>query len=192
MIEQEYKYMISCEGFNILLKKYKSINPILISNSYYSDTNGILNSKHITVRFREINHKCIWEIKYPVLNQCKLDSALSLRQEYSIEASKKLSPEDLFNITGVKIDSLICIGKLVTLRHEIKIDSYNFLCLDKNEYLGITDYECELEFTGSSANIVLLNQLKAFAIYGITGGKRTRFLRRLREIKNESIRKMFS
>ena len=73
-------------------------------------------------------------------------------------------------------------GTLKTIRNQIDLGNKSVLCMDKNLYLDITDYEVEIEFQGkepseSAKSIMKIMEEKSKQSQG---GKRTRFLKRLR------------
>lgn len=78
-------------------------------------------------------------------------------------------------LTGSDIPTVNYIGILETQRNEYIIDD-TVLCLDKNEYNGIIDYELEIEFQDQVDESVMqtLNEM-GLSFDKTVDGKFTRF-----------------
>lgn len=144
MLEKELKIMLDKKSYERLTDKLRPEKTVRqVNHYYYSEKCG---KKRISVRVREVDGKCLLQIKLPVSDE----GALAVREE--IERELDCVPDAVENSTLSKLcgidDRAVRIGYLVTERAL----SYRFegveLCLDKNEYLGVTDYELEAEYTG--------------------------------------------
>ena len=104
------------------------------SNSYYDTEDRAFQKKNVTVRIREKNGRYLGTVK-----------------THSTD-DPDCSVEDFFFIHEIPMSfdyedtSLVHQGDLVTERLETKLDDQTFLVLDRNTYLGETDYELELEY----------------------------------------------
>lgn len=93
--------------------------------------------------------------------ECEIDVS-----RVRIMLQQGITPEDLKRYLSVEVTDIFhYIGQLDTFRAKFQLDEWT-LELDKNEYLGITDYELECE----SRDIESLMKLKDYLFYnfGIT------------------------
>ena len=100
------------------------------------------------MRVRYIDERYLLQIKTPVFEE----GALHIKKEYEEEADgvpEVISFEKLKKITGKNMGDAYLIGALKTVRCELTWGNGVTVCLDKNEYLGITDYEIEVEYINS-------------------------------------------
>lgn len=135
MIEYELKVPLHYGEYNDLLKYLaKNVKAITQINYYYDDDKLSMNKQGITCRIREKNGKFTATIK----------DHISHNSKYSIENEKDISNEKddiFFKNMGLKFQ-----GSLTTERTVIYSDQYMQAVVDKNTYLGITDYELEVEY----------------------------------------------
>jgi len=136
-IEKEYKMMLNNSQYEALLKTLNS--PVYKQINYYYSS----NSKTTAFRIREINNQFFFTLKVK-------DSTNSHKEyEFEIDSNsledqriKELFKE--YNINDYKY-----VGDLITYRCDKKLEK-GIISLDKNEYLGITDYEIEYELYNST------------------------------------------
>lgn len=175
MLEKEIKIMLGEDEFERLKAVIRPEKVITQVNHYYfSEECG---RKRISVRVREVEGKCLLQVKLPVSN----DGALAVREEIERELSdvpEEIGREQLKEICGVDARA-VRIGSLSTERYL----SYSFkdveLCLDRNEYLGMTDYELEAEYTGEYPEEVIgLLKSEGIDTERPARGKYSRFLER--------------
>ena len=177
MLEKEIKLMLSEEEYRRLKEGLDLDGEVSQVNHYYYSAECAV--RRISVRVREVEGKALLQIKLPV----STEGSLAVREEIERElpcVPEVIDSQLLYELCSVE-DSARRIGSLATLRllsHEIENVE---LCLDRNEYLGITDYELEAEYTGdypeAAANLI--------ASFGIgtdrpAEGKYSRFLKALR------------
>lgn len=144
MTEKEYKVLINQDDYKELLgsfgfnKNYRQVN-------YYFDTkDNYCKLNNITIRIREKENKYYLQVKVPI----KYDNALHIKKEYEKTYSflkTQITSDELKTLTCLEIPTVNCIGMLATQRKEYIIND-SILCLDKNEYNGVIDYELEIEF----------------------------------------------
>lgn len=178
--EIEYKFLVSEEEFNQFLSYFdtqgnNAVRKIQI-NYYYDTDDNMLNKNDVTVRVRQEQDKLKCQIK----KHTNTSMALFFSDEYCgcLERLPKV-----LRVEGIH-EELLLKGSLVTERREIKFGVCGKLCFDISMYLGMIDYEIEVEYTerdkqsgGAIAAIIGLNT-KASAT------KSHRFFKQLKEISN--------
>ena len=135
MTELEKKILLTKGDYDYLMDKF-CYDPLLISKqiNYYFDTDDLsMNRKNITCRIR------FKDCKYTgTLKQHNDGSDHSTETEVACENIDK----NAFTDMGLKLQ-----GTLITERFTVVNNRYFEAVLDKNEYLGHTDYELEIEYT---------------------------------------------
>lgn len=179
--EIEYKFLVSEEEFNQFLVHFdtqgnNAVRKIQI-NYYYDTDDNMLNKKDVTVRVRQEQDKLKCQIK----KHTNTSMALFFSDEYCgcLERLPKV-----LRVEGIH-EELLLKGSLVTERREIKFGVCGKLCFDINMYLGMIDYEIEVEYTerdkqsGEAIAAIIGLNTKASAM------KSHRFFKQLEEISNE-------
>lgn len=134
MIEHERKILLSKDEYSYLLKKFGQDKPIIKQINYYFDTNDLaMNNQNITCRIRLKDGKYQGTIK-----QHFPETDHSTETEIDIRNGVY---DNTFTDMG-----LILQGELVTERCVILKNPNIEVVLDKNVYLGHTDYELEIEY----------------------------------------------
>ena len=172
-IEKEYKMMLEEKQFNTIINglNFDKIN--VQTNHYYSCPNNM------GMRVRELNGRYFFTLKHFINNEVR---------EYEWEINdlslNDSRIKDLFE--ELKIESYQYLGELKTTRY-LKYYELGELCLDKNEYLNICDYELEYELKNAKTDDfqTLVNLLANFNLEFETNKitKYKRFIDRLEEIK---------
>lgn len=140
MNEHEYKWLLNKNTFEKLCSLIYDIGFESIKHSvhinYYYDTADMKYVKNgTTVRIRQKEDKLVGTIK----------RRLSQGEE-------NISFEDSYDLNTLPVrikireDLLELKGQLVTDRLEMQLSEGLILCIDKNMYLGIIDYEMEFEY----------------------------------------------
>lgn len=182
--EIEYKFLVSEEEFNQFLSYFdtqgnNAVRKIQI-NYYYDTDDNMLNKNDVTVRVRQEQDKLKCQIK----KHTNTSMALFFSDEYCgcLERLPKV-----LRVEGIH-EELLLKGSLLTERREIKFGVCGKLCFDINMYLGVIDYEIEIEYTerdkqsGEAIAAIIGLNTKASAT------KSHRFFKQLKEISNgESI-----
>ncbi|MEF9967519.1 MAG: DJ-1/PfpI family protein [Longicatena sp.] len=142
-LEIEYKVLLTEEEFNLLLDSYPN-HELISQTNYYFDTTPSLKERRMGCRIRKIDNKFIFTLKIKQSNG---------HQEIEFPISRFDINEPLIQECFVKYDIVNprCVGELHTYRHLVQL-SHAELCIDKNEYNGITDYEVEYELKDSTIN----------------------------------------
>jgi len=179
MVEKELKTLLDEQLYNTLLSHFEWDEQIVQVNHYYIDKQKILAEKNISVRVRHIGSQYLLQIKRPIL----IDKGLHIKDEYEEELNdipKLVTSEKLCTITGTNIGDARLVGNLTTERHICQWDEYTTVCLDKNSYLGIVDFELEIEHSNRvDQNLAKLLALETVGFDGNSKGKYSRFFEML-------------
>ena len=137
MIENEYKYLVPEKMFyklkyDLSKRNTNSVTSIQI-NYYYDDAANSLAQNDITLRVRQIGNLLTKQTKQ------------RLHQENSLVVSNEKN--DNINMLPLTIDDQYhMLGQMITERHRIYLVNYpGYIDFDRNFYLGICDYEIEIE-----------------------------------------------
>lgn len=179
--EIEYKFLVSEEELNQFLSYFdtqgnNAVRKIQI-NYYYDTDDNMLNKNDVTVRVRQEQDKLKCQIK----KHTNTSMALFFSDEYCgcLERLPKV-----LRVEGIH-EELLLKGSLVTERREINFGVCGKLCFDISMYLGMIDYEIEVEYTerdkqsGEAIAAIIGLNTKASAM------KSHRFFKQLEEISNE-------
>ena len=180
-IETEYKYLLNVEQFQDVLAKCKmkfSFSEHKLQVNYYYDTDeNTLNSEKITVRIRQ-QHS---DMKLQIKKHREFDNGLSTSDEYS----EKIDTLPSFMRIPDISDNVFLKGALVTERQVFSFGKNSNICFDENMYLGICDYEVEIEVDErDTAEALFVINYIGLAQKPIES-KSERFFRRLEAIKSE-------
>lgn len=178
MLEKEVKIMLTEEEYERCKGLFDFGAPLRQVNNYYYSRK--CSERGISVRVREVGGEVLLQVKVPV----STEGSLAVREELEKKlhfVPERIGAETLEEVCGVA-DSAVRRGSLETRRSICKTGDTE-ICLDKNTYLGVTDYEIELEYTGEYPKQLLDRLAEA----GITADKPQksklgRFLKRLDEL----------
>ena len=148
-LEIESKSMLEKEDYKALVSAYKNIKNYKQIN-YYISSNQLLEKVEkygLRIRkknkFYELTLKVTEEVGKTEINQeIARKSLVNLKHFGKFpagEVEKYLTENNVCDISDLHI-----VGKLVTVRKDIKINDSLF-SIDKSKYNGITDYEIECE-----------------------------------------------
>lgn len=181
MLETELKCIIDEKTYLELEKLFKWDWVKEQINSYYTDSKNILKQNGITFRIRTKDGKNKIQIK----THQNANSPLQICDEAEFDTDNipdNFSADAVESMTGIHTDVSL-LGSLSTLRHSMIYGGNTEICLDKNDFLDRTDYEIELEYTGSlSAELLALLKKHGVEFNEPSVGKCSRFMRRLFEI----------
>lgn len=140
MIELEKKIMLTKGEYDYLLSKFGKDRPIIKQTNFYFDTEDLsMNQRNITCRIRLKDGKCHGTMKSHIANTNQ-----SIETEMAVRNGIY---DNAFIDLGLKLQ-----GELVTERCIIVKNSICEVALDKNDYLGYTDYELEVEYSTNCEN----------------------------------------
>lgn len=135
MLELEKKILLTKEEYlAIIMKMGRFAQPVMQTNYYFDTQDLTLNRKGITCRIRFKNQKYTAEIK----SHSKVSRYGSI--EKLLFTSNNFE-EGFFNKMGLYLQ-----GSLVTQRRILYKDEFCEIMLDKNTYLGVIDFELEIEY----------------------------------------------
>ncbi len=175
MLEKEYKSLLTEEEYKTLEAAFEWDSVKKQENHYFTDENGILRANRVMFRVRVKDGKNVIQVK----THQNGGSPLQICEELEFETDGV--PDVIENgekYTGIKTAELHNIGCAVTLRHSKMWDADTEICLDKTEYLGVCDYEIEIEYTSEEIDAELTEKLKSMGIEfkAVSVGKFSRFL----------------
>ena len=135
MLEYEKKVMLSKEEYFALMSNLRDDASSYVQTNYYFDTEDLkMNDKGITCRVRCKDGKYTATIKnHLIQNYCSSEDSFEVDDIFEGETFKKMN--------------LQYQGCLVTTRTVVQKDDFCEVVLDRNDYLGHTDYELEIEHT---------------------------------------------
>ena len=135
MIELEKKLLLTEDEYSCLLEHFGKGKSSVKQINYYFDTEDLaMNRQNITCRIR------LKDGKYKATMKRHTSGT-----DYSTETDMEVRDgiyENAFVDMGLKLQ-----GKLVTKRCILMKDTNYEVVLDRNEYLGYTDYELEIEYS---------------------------------------------
>lgn len=172
MIEKEYerKLNIDWEKYSLLLtdftKKFRREDVFQI-NYYYDTPDFAFFHSGETLRIRQIENILKLQYKY---NKIRMNDV-----RISDEYSEKI--HDLPKIVIVNGSETHNVGCMITERYNFNSDNC-IISLDKNYYLGVIDYELEVETEKESDLPAILREI-SFEINSI--GKYSRYVEKLLE-----------
>ena len=161
-LEQELKLSLTEREYNILLQ-LANVQPQLQTN-YYFRYNEMPDE--LMVRLRKKGENCVLGYKCLLSNHNGV--AVCDERECEVSAdfadsfcSRGITQAELKRLINVDFpNDLHLVGSMNTYRAKFKIEEWT-LELDKNEYLGIVDYELECE----NLYIEQLEKLKNYLFY---------------------------
>lgn len=186
MWEFEYKAILEKKQYEEIMKSQKLVSNESVERNvqinYYFDTdNNDLHCQGITLRIRQIDSQLCLQLKVPI----KAEGVLNVKDEFS-QIIEDFYMEINFKKTSLKeylpnLDLVIFKGLLVTERNVFKISDGIVMCLDKNSYLGMVDYELEIEFDQKKKQeaLDLFKNVTNNATITPQVGKKERFFNRL-------------
>lgn len=150
-IEIEAKCLISENNYKKVLDLLESRKTNVVKNTnHYIDTDSFVLKDHgIGLRIRETD---IFEltIKAPIAEGLLENKVLISKEQFDNFDKKGIFPDtsitEFIKMLNVDVNSLKIQAEMITERIEIKdFENVGTLCIDKNSYNGLVDYELELE-----------------------------------------------
>ena len=186
MTESELKYNLNLCQYIYLISnlKNKCESKSNIQINYYFDTDNFeLDNKDITLRIRQIEESLKLELKLPIQN----DGTLRIKNEFSKSINElpfviKPDSDDLKEVLSCS-DDLFLKGTLVTERIKFSLGENIEIDIDKNYYMGVIDYELEVEFQERSIEQAkkFINSISdTYELVPSQYGKRERFFNKLK------------
>lgn len=183
MLENEYKILVDEVKFYRILKQVETNGSTEHTNYYYDTSDYSFYHQGLTFRIRDSFQHKVLQIKYPDTAVIKFSSRIE--KEFTIDEiplvitqydTQKYIPDITIN------GDIKMLGCLTTYRWTKRLEDNLLLCFDKNSYLGILDYEIELEFDD-----YLIDISHIFNYLGIepanSKGKYSRFIEKYLTVK---------
>lgn len=142
-IEREIKISLTQEQYKTAEKLFQWGKIIEQTNFYYIPQR---DSGMTSIRVRQIGDKYFLQLKAPISE----NGALHVKKEFERELDslpETLTAQELSQLVGRDFPASDLAGSLHTQRKLCTDFDHVEICLDKSEYLGLTDYELELEYT---------------------------------------------
>jgi uncharacterized protein YjbK len=177
MIENEFKYLVSEENFKrlqeLIRNKYPhSLSLFIHQTNYYYDTSDFyLHKNKITLRARAIDNKI--EMQFKRSEKVTGQDKKSTEFHRYLENIPKTIPSSFIPADITEDANLL--GSLTTERTSFQISNEVRIDFDKNNYLGITDYEIEIEYENELPQNVIDCIAQGLTLYK-PDGKYLRFL----------------
>ncbi len=188
MLEYEKKIMLTEDEYlSIVMLMCRCVTPQTQTNYYFDDDNFSMNKKGATYRIRAKDGKYKATIKNHNTEQQECSTEVDLVEKLEFDPQ-------IFDMFGLHYQ-----GELVTDRVVIYKDSVCEVVLDRNMYLGHTDFELEVEYCRESEQraqvfiesiaeyLVATEQLadveELLVRVGKGGSKSERFFKRLESCK---------
>lgn len=140
MLERELKALLDVNQYELLLDLFEWNDKNTQINYYYAKKD-IKNE--ITIRIRAKNNKYVLQIKVAIPN------SYTDKIEFEKEVTHVLPSIDsntIKSISNIVYKDVYLIGALVTQRNTLFWSKGVTVYLDRNEYLGMVDYELEIEY----------------------------------------------
>lgn len=150
MLEFEKKIILTETEYNLLFKELFSESAEVNQTNYYYDTDDFkLNSLNITCRIRSKDgkFKAVFKAHQSKDSDCSVEISETAENQYDTA---------LFKDMNLKLQGCLKTYRLNNTRYPGIV-----LYLDKNSYLGITDYELEIEYRSGKNDLAvsILNSL---------------------------------
>ncbi|MFR5052062.1 MAG: CYTH domain-containing protein [Ruminococcus bicirculans (ex Wegman et al. 2014)] len=142
-IEREIKISLTQEQYKTAEKLFQWGKIIEQTNFYYIPQQ---DTGMTSIRVRQIGEKYFLQLKAPISE----NGALHVKKEYEQQLDslpETLTAQELSQLVGRDFPAADLAGSLHTQRKLCTDFDHVEICLDKSEYLGLTDYELELEYT---------------------------------------------
>ncbi|AYG01765.1 CYTH domain-containing protein [Lactococcus allomyrinae] len=152
-LEIEYKSLLSLAEYDQLKKLFTHITPVRQTNHYLDSKDFKLRKKKLALRIRTFDKSAEMTLKVPQeVGNIEYNIALTLEEAQQLLGERNIICGDtdlseiceLLTARDINLEEITLIGSLTTIRYEQQLP-IGLAALDKNDYLGHTDYELELE-----------------------------------------------
>ena len=133
MLEYEIKLLLTREEYICLMEFFVQATSIPKQTNYYFDTDRFdMNRNNVTCRVRQKDGKYVGTVKKHVSGVISYETPVEIRNGLD---------DNIFIDLGMKLQ-----GALYTNRARAFDGNGCVVVIDKNKYLGYTDYELEIEY----------------------------------------------
>ncbi|MCL2113707.1 MAG: CYTH domain-containing protein [Streptococcaceae bacterium] len=152
-LEIEYKSLLSLAEYDQLKKLFTHITPVRQTNHYLDSKDFKLRKKKLALRIRTFDKSAEMTLKVPQeVGNIEYNIALTLEEAQQLLGERNITCGntdlseicELLTARDINLEEITLIGSLTTIRYEQQLP-IGLAALDKNDYLGHTDYELELE-----------------------------------------------
>lgn len=152
-LEIEYKSLLSLAEYDQLKRLFTHITPVRQTNHYLDSPDFKLRRKKLALRIRTFDKDAEMTLKVPQeVGNIEYNIALTLDEAHQLLDARDITCGstdlseicDLLQERDVNLSEITLIGSLTTIRYEQEL-AIGLCALDKNDYLGHTDFELELE-----------------------------------------------
>lgn len=172
MIERELKILLTEKEYLSILSNMQWEKTFEQINHYYSDPQGAQKGRCLSIRIRELDDRYYLQMKRTITEH----GLLHVKEEYEYEMHSAPELIEELTIRDITIAKARKMGCLKTVRHISHWDDHTEICLDENTYLGVKDYEIEIEFTQElSESFKYWLENTGLDLNGFVPGKYSRF-----------------
>ena len=187
-IEIEAKILVDENEFK-LLKKFLNVEhtvPVSQTNYYIDDEKASLRGFGFALRIRQIDRTFMLTLKSPMAEGTLEKNQVLSASDYDHFKKTHVFPsgilKDFLEMFGFKTESLKIITSLNTERIDTKYQDHH-VCLDKNTYGQVIDYEIESEQSSLAYAADTLKKLCAEAGIPYRENRISKYSRALKAIK---------
>ncbi|MFC4653383.1 CYTH domain-containing protein [Lactococcus nasutitermitis] len=192
-LEIEFKSLLSLAEYDQLKQLFTHVTPIRQTNHYLDSPDLKLRKRKLALRIRTFDHDAEMTLKVPQeVGNIEYNIALTLEEAQQLLSARNITCgntdlceiSDILEERDIDLSEITTIGSLTTIRYEQHLP-IGLAALDKNDYLGHTDYELELEVEDDVQgkkdffDFLSRNQIE----YRFSKSKVVRFLDCLRHLK---------
>lgn len=157
MLEFEKKWLLTQAEYEVLKSRFAGNSSTTVQTNYYFDTDDCsMNRQGITCRIRGKNGRYRVTIKNHRVNcnDCSHEATIAETTQFDVS---------VFYALGLQLQ-----GELTTERTLLYEDAFCKMELDKNRFLGCTDYELEIEYTeGHVESVLAVLEQVAYALRSV-------------------------
>lgn len=179
MKEYEKKILLTSQEYEeMVMPLCGRLRPVVHTNYYFDTDDFSMNNKGLTFRIRGKNGR----FKATIKNHNTRADDCSIEEDL---VEKTTFDPDIFNVLGLRYQ-----GQLITERIVIHKDVFCKAVLDRNTYLGHTDFELEVEYAKGRENIALglIENIAEDLLSSYTIADKKEFLDRAKHSKSKSQR----
>lgn len=154
MIEKELKVLLTKGQYDLLIQQFDWDEIRTQTNFYYTNCENHIKNEDITIRVRECNNKVALQVKVPLNEQ----GALHISKEFETyikDVPKDIDGTFLSKLCSIPMSNVSMAGFLITERYICNWKDDIEICLDKNKYLNVEDYEIEIEYKENIDSVIL-------------------------------------
>lgn len=161
-IEIEAKVLLNREDYKKLAKEFIAYPHVTQTNYYIDSDDHILSRNNIALRVREKGGQYELTLKTPLSEGLLEKNCVISPTQFEAFRVDKVFPKGdtsrFLTMLDIDTDKLHILASLTTDRIELDYKG-GVLCIDRNSYLDIVDYEVEFEYNSLSGAEAVLSAL---------------------------------